>query len=164
MKRLKFKQKIKQLEKRKGGYYFLTVDAKTVDKLEKKRATRLICNIDKKVNFSCGLNHLGDGNYFIILATRHLKSLDKKLGDFVTFDITEDSNPLGVEIPEVLAAVITQDKGLKQIFDKLTDGKKRSLIFTITKIKDVDKQISKINSFLNEQKIRIKLKSEQKVE
>ena len=56
-----FEQPIKQLEKRKGGYYYLTITADIVGKYEKKRATRLQCIIDQKVSFSCGLNHLGDG-------------------------------------------------------------------------------------------------------
>jgi hypothetical protein len=164
MKRLKFRQKIQQLEKRKGGYYFLKIESTTVDKFEKRRATRLRCNVNEKLEFSCGLNHLGDGNFYIILATRYLKSLDKKLGDLVSFKIYEDPNPLGVEIPEVVTAIINQDSQLKEIYDSLSDGKKRSLVFTIDKIKDIDKQISKVTKFLNDQIVTGKSNSRRKIE
>lgn len=163
MKRLKFKQKIHQLEKRKGGYYFLKIDSKTVEKFEKRRATRLRCKVNGKLEFSCGLNHLGDGNFYIILATRFLKSLEKKPGELVSFEIYEDPNPLGVEIPEVVTAIINQDDQLKEIYDSLSDGKKRSLVFTIDKIKDIDKQINKVTKFLNEQKVGGKLNSRRKL-
>ncbi|MEM9884658.1 MAG: YdeI/OmpD-associated family protein [Bacteroidota bacterium] len=143
-----FKQKIKQLEKRKGGYYYLKIDAAIVNQLERKRATRLICIIDDKLSYQCGLNHLGDGNFYVILATAKLKSLGKQLGDEVHFQIKEDPNPLGVAIPEVLEALLEQDADAKSIFESLSDGKKRSLIFSIQKIKNIDLQVEKILAFL----------------
>lgn len=150
MPEFEFEQTIGQLEKRKGGYFFLQIDAKTVDLFEKKRKTRLVCEIDNLVKYSCGLNHLGDGNYFLIVATKYLKKLKKELGDRVYFKIYEDPNPLGVEIPEVLQALIEQDEEVKNAFEKYTDGKKRSLIYTIHKIKNIDLQVKKVYQFMNE--------------
>ena len=134
-------QIIHQLDKRRGGYYYITIPAEVVNSFENKRNTRFICSIDDKLTFSCGLNHLGDGNFFIILGTKNLVSIDKKLGDSITFEISEDPNPLGVEIPEVLEALLEQDEELKKIFEGLTMGKKRSVIYSISRIKDIDKQI-----------------------
>ena len=151
MPRFTFEQPLRQLEKNKGGYYYLQIDADIVDKYEKKRATRLKCVIDQKVTLSCGLNHLGDGNYFIIVATRHVKSLGKEHNDMVTFEIFEDPNPLGVAVPEVLQVLIDQDPGLKKIYDSFTDGKKRTLIYSIKGVKDIDKQVQKALAFFNEQ-------------
>ncbi|MEO0583922.1 MAG: DUF1905 domain-containing protein [Bacteroidota bacterium] len=154
MPKLQFEQQIGQLEKRKGGYFFLKIDAETVSQYEKGRATRLVCTLDEEVSFSCGLNHLGDGNFFIIVATRVLKKLKKTLGDSVSFTIEEDPNPLGVEIPEALQVLLAQDEWARGIFEKITDGKKRSLIYSIQKIKDVDKQIEKSMAFLRQQKVK----------
>ncbi|MFD2570316.1 YdeI/OmpD-associated family protein [Spirosoma soli] len=149
-----FEQPIRQLEKRQGGYYHLIIDADIVKQFEKQRATRLKCLIDQKVSFSCGLNHLGDGNFYIIVATQQLKKLGKQLGDTVVFDIFEDPNPLGVDIPEVLQVLLEQDDDARKTFDGLTDGKKRSLIYTINSVKDLDKQVSKALTFLNERKAK----------
>lgn len=146
-----FQQPLRQLEKRKGGYYYLQIDAEVVEQFNKKRATRLKCVIDQKVTYSCGLNHLGDGNFYLIIATRHLKTLDKQLGDLVSFKIYEDPNPLGVEIPEVLSVLLAEDPGLKAIYDTLTDGKKRTLIYTINRVKNVDLQVQKVLTFLEEE-------------
>ncbi|MEL6925343.1 MAG: DUF1905 domain-containing protein [Bacteroidota bacterium] len=143
-----FTQHIGQLEKRKGGYYYLTIDADTVNQFEKKRHTRLVCTIDHKVSYSCGLNHLGDGNFFIILSTARLKKLGKELGDEVHFSIKPDPNPLGVEVPEVLTVLLQQDEAAKGIYDQLTDGKKRSLIFQIKPVKNIDLQVEKALQFL----------------
>ncbi|MEM8906591.1 MAG: YdeI/OmpD-associated family protein [Bacteroidota bacterium] len=144
-------QLIKQLEKRKGGYFYLRIDAEVVNQFEKKRATRLICTIDDKVSYRCGLNHLGDGHFFIILASKYLQQLHKKFGDKIHYLIEVDPNPLGVEVPEVLTVLLQQDEAAKVQFDQLTDGKKRSLIHTINRVKNIDKQVQMILDFLQAQ-------------
>lgn len=142
-------QIIEQLEKRKGGYFYITIPANTINQFQNKRHTRFICKLDNKLNFQCGLNHLGDGNFFIILGSKNLKAINKQLGDKIYFELTEDPNPLGVDMPEILEAVLEQDQELKAIFEGLTLGKKRNVIHSINKNKDIDKQFQKINQIIN---------------
>jgi hypothetical protein len=149
-------QTIKQLEKRKGGYYYLKISAEIINQFTKKRATRMICTIDNKVSYRCGLNHLGDGNFYIIVAGKYLEKLNKELGEEVNFRIDEDPDQLGVEMPEVLTVFLEQDSDSKAIFGKLTDGKKRSLIYSFVKLKDIDKQIKIIIDFLAKEKQKMK--------
>ncbi|MGD1947273.1 MAG: DUF1905 domain-containing protein [Croceivirga sp.] len=155
MKSYQGEQTIKQLEKRKGGYYYLRLDADIINQFSRKRATRMICTIDEKVSYRCGLNHLGDGNYFVIVAAKYLDALEKKLGDQVHYQIEEDPDQLGVDMPEVLTVFLEQEPELRKVFNKLTDGKKRSLIYQIIKIKDIDMQIRSIRDFLSEQRQRM---------
>lgn len=147
-------QPIKQLEKRKGGYFYLTLDADTVHQMEHQKATRIICTIDNKVSFRCGLNHLGDGNFFIIVASKHLEKLGKNLGDTVEFRIDIDPDQLGVEMPDVLGIFLAQDLDSKAVFEQLTNGKKRSLIYSINKIRDIDTQVQRIIDFLQKEKLK----------
>lgn len=149
MKSYKYEQIIGQLEKRKGGYFFLTISAETVNQLENKRHTRLICKLENKLSFQCGLNHLGDRNFFIILSTTNLETVGKQLGDKINFELTIDPNPLGVEIPEVLESIIEQDEELKMKFQKLTLGKQRNVIHQMNKIKNIDLQIRKTIDLIN---------------
>ncbi|MGB6150933.1 MAG: YdeI/OmpD-associated family protein [Pricia sp.] len=144
-------QKIKQLEPIKGAYFYLKINAEIVEQFEKKRATRLICTLDDIVSCRCGLNHLGDGNFFIIVAKKWLVKLNKELGDEVHYKIEKDPDQLGVKMPEVLTTLLAQDSEAKAIFEKLTDGKKRSLIYSIQKVKDIDLSVRKILDFLEEQ-------------
>ncbi|TDO23644.1 YdeI/OmpD-associated family protein [Sediminibacterium goheungense] len=153
MKTYKDQQAIGQLEKRKGGYYYFMVTAATANALTHQHKTRLICTIDKTLTFQCGLNHLGDGNFFIIISTKKVKELKKKIGDKIDITLQEDPNPLGVEIPEVLTALLDQDEDLKKKYDQFTMGKKRSVIHAITRLKDMDKQISMALKIINGQLI-----------
>lgn len=134
-------QTIQQLEKNRGGYYYLKISSDLVDTMTDKRSTRLLCTLEGQLTFPCGLNHYGDGHFFIILSGKNLKTLGKELGDAVAFELREDPNPLGVEMPEVLEAVLEQEEELKTLFNSLSMGKKRSVIFSVSRIKDIDKQI-----------------------
>ncbi|MEM6840646.1 MAG: YdeI/OmpD-associated family protein [Bacteroidota bacterium] len=78
----------------------------------------------------------------------------KALGDPVTFKTFEDPNPLGVEMPEILQVLIEQDREAKTTFDRLTDGKKRSLIYSIKNVKDIDRQVQKVLAFLREKSVK----------
>ena len=150
MKKYKSEQIIGQLEKRKGGYFFLKIDAEIVNQFKNKRQTRFLCTLEKSLTFQCGLNHLGDGNFFIILSAKNLQTVNKKLGDKIHYELNEDPNPLGVEMPEVLETVLEQDETLKIIFEGLTFGKKRNVIHQINKIKDIDKQVQKTIKLIND--------------
>ena len=129
-------QEINQLEKRKGGYFYLKIDSDVINQFSRKRATRMICTIDNQVSYRCGLNHLGDGNFYVIVARKYLIKLNKELGDKVDFRIEEDPDQLGVDMPEVLTVFLEQEPESKKVFNQLTDGKKRSLIYGILKVKD----------------------------
>ncbi|WP_074407808.1 YdeI/OmpD-associated family protein [Aquimarina megaterium] len=75
------------------------------------------------------------------------KQNQKKLGVFPTdfFEVTlhEDTTKYGVEMPEEFDAVLQSDLEAFEIFESLTDGKKRSLIYYILKIKNSQSRIDK---------------------
>mgnify|MGYP002777120625 CR=1 FL=1 len=144
-----FKQPLQKLLAGKGGYYYVEIDAATVAKLPQKKATRLVCTLNKHLQLHCGLSHLGNGNFFIIIAGRHVKTLKVKQGDIISFTLKPDDNPLGIDMPEVVEALLEQDERLKEKFNTFTDGKKRSLLFLVSRIKDIDKQVAAAIDFIN---------------
>lgn len=150
MKSYSNKQIIGQLEPRKGAYFFLKINADVVNQFEHQRKTRLICHLDNQLEFQCGLNHLGDGNFFIIISKKNLKTIRKQLGDEVDFTIRQDPNPLGVDMPETLEILLEQDELIKERFDQLTLGKRRGIIHQIMRIKNIDLQISRATDLILE--------------
>lgn len=83
-------------------------------------------------------------------------SYHEQLGEEVNYRIDEDPDQLGVDIPEVLTVFLEQDADSKAIFNKLTDGKKRSLIYSFVKLKDIDKQVRNIIDFLAKERQKMK--------
>ncbi len=149
MKVMNGEQIVEQLEKRKGGYFILKVDSESVKQLRNQNKTRLICQLEHKISFQCGLNHYGDGNFFIIISSKNMNIIDKKSGDKIYYKIIEDPNPLGIDIPETVQILMEQDEILKEKFNELTDGRKRSILIQIKKIKGFDRQISKAIELIN---------------
>lgn len=150
-------QQIRQLEKRKGGYFYLEIPADVVNALENKKNTRVICHLNAEISYRCGFNHLGDGNYYLIVAGKILKQLAIAPNESVNYAIYLDPDQLGVEVPEVLAVFLEQDEEANNTYESLTNGKKRSLIYSIAKIKDIDKQVNTIISFLGSVKSNRKI-------
>jgi hypothetical protein len=137
------RQHVAQLEKRKGGYFYLRVEKALVDRLPQGRQTRLLCRLEDGRTIRCGLNPLGDGDFFIILSTANLAAIRKGLGDEFSYSLALDPDPLGVDMPEVLQALLEQDEELAARFEALTPGKKRGLIHQLSRIKNIDLQVSR---------------------
>lgn len=134
-------QIVAQLDSRQGGYCYLEIPASLINSLEKGRKSRFICTLNDSVKFQCGLSHLGNGNFFIILSKDRRKQANIEIGDRVSFHLRIDPNPLGVAIPEMLEVLLSQDNGLNAMWNELTDGKKRSVIYAVNRIKNVDLQV-----------------------
>ena len=149
MSRVHLTATISLLPPRQGGYHYLRVERHVPEQWPKKNKTRLQSTING-YTFPCGLNHLGDGDYFIILGKAKMKQTKTNLGDTVELSLVEAPNPLGVEEPEVLQVYLDQDPFAKKKYDQLTDAKKRSLIFSLQKTKNMDLHVQKIRTFLQE--------------
>ena len=152
MKKIALSAHIQLLDPRKGGYHYLFVDKAIVAQFSKQNKTRLRCTLNE-YTFPCGLNHLGDGHFFVILGKEKMKRSGTVLGEEIEFILEEDPT-LGVEEPEVLTVLLEQDPMAKEQYDQFTDGKKRSLIFSLQKTKNIDLQVQKILQFLEEQSFR----------
>lgn len=150
MKKVQLTAVIQRLDPRKGAYHYLFIPKEVVATLSKQHKTRLQCTIND-YRFPCGLNHLGDGNFFLIVGKEKCQKSGVEIGQEIEFTIEEDPNPLGVEEPEVLTALLNQDPNAKKAYHGLTDGKKRALIFQLQKVKNLDLQVKKILTFLKQQ-------------
>ncbi len=136
-------QKIEKLDPRRGGYHYILIEPSIVQTLTDESKPRLICTIDDHYEFQCGISHMGDGNFYIILAANRLKKIGKGMGDPVTFSLRIDPNPLGAEIPEVMQVLLEQDDDLLKRFHSLTDGKKRGMIHYVSSTKNIDLQVKR---------------------
>lgn len=144
----RFDTVMEMLDPIKGGYRCVFYDAKVVDRFPKGRKTRVILRIDDVLELQCGLQSNGDGRYFSMIGRGRLEGHTYELGQPISVVVYEDPNQLGVELPEVLVELIAQDEIIERVWNKLSDGRKRTLCHTLQRIKDVDKQVRKAMDFL----------------
>ncbi len=90
-----------------------------------------------------GALRLYQGDYLIRFSKRYQKELGVFPSDFFEFQLFENTTTYGVEIPEALQAVMDSDSIGFSYFKKLTDGRKRGLIYYIIRFKNKQKQVDK---------------------
>jgi len=96
----------------------------------------------QEVNFHAALQKF-HGNYYINFNKQNQKKIGLFPSDYFKIQLFEDHSKYGVEMPEELEAVLQSDPKAFGIFESLTDGKKRSLIYYILKIKKPQTRIDK---------------------
>lgn len=96
----------------------------------------------KEISFH-GKLHYYQGRFLISFGKRYQKELGVDRNDAFTIQLLENQSKYGVEMPEEFQAVFDSDPMAFEGFEKLTDGKKRSLIYYISRIKNSQTRIEK---------------------
>ncbi len=110
---------------------------------------------DKIIDFH-GALHLYQGIYMISFGKRYQKELGVFPTDFFELQLFENTTTYGVEVPEALQAVMDSDPQGFALFENLTDGKKRSLIYYISRFKTPQTQVDKSLLIFENLKLGIK--------
>ena len=97
---------------------------------------------DKTLLFHGKLRKYKD-QFIVSFGQRYQKEVGVQKDDIFTLQLFEDTTKYGVEIPEEFAAVLESDPEALEKFEMLTDGKKRSLIYFIIRIKNSQTRIDK---------------------
>lgn len=90
-----------------------------------------------------GAIHKYEGNYLISFGKRYQKELGVDKTDCFQLQLFENDTKYGVEMPEEFRAVLESDPEASEGFERLTDGKKRSLIYYIARFKSSQLKIDK---------------------
>ncbi len=124
------------------GYYHFPIDKATTEKYTSAQHKRVVCLINDQVTLHCALMPLGEGS-FIMVNKKVRKELGISTGDEVELHLKKDDSEYGMPMPESLEMVLVQDDQAFEYFKSLTPGKQRSLIYIVSKLKSIDKQITK---------------------
>ncbi|NND63849.1 MAG: YdeI/OmpD-associated family protein [Flavobacteriaceae bacterium] len=97
---------------------------------------------DRSIDFH-GKLHKNQGRIMISFGKRYQKELGVDASDFFHLQLFENKTKYGVEMPEEFEAVLESDPEAMEGFEKLTDGKKRSLIYYVLRFKSSQTRIDK---------------------
>lgn len=103
---------------------------------------RVVCYLGDEPPIHAALMPKGDG-YSIYVTKKLQQKLGVEEGGEITVSLEKDESQYGLPMPESLEAMILQDDEGRAYFERLTMGKQRSLIYIVSKVKSVDKQITK---------------------
>lgn len=83
------------------------------------------------------------GDYKMMFSKAKQKELDLAQGDTFKMQLFEDKTKYGVEMPEELEEVFLTDVEAFKIFETLTPGKQRSIIYGVLRFKSSQQKIDK---------------------
>nr|WP_299069246.1 YdeI/OmpD-associated family protein [uncultured Allomuricauda sp.] len=83
------------------------------------------------------------GSYFMMFSKNHQKALEIFPNDYFQLQFFEDTSKYGVEVPEEFSAVLYSDADAHRIFESFTAGKKRGIIYMISRYKNSQTRIDK---------------------
>lgn len=139
-KQLKLKTKLIK-SKTGSGWHFLIFDGKISDKLGfTDRFRRCLCSINGGKKFHCALMPDGDTLY-VIVNKKHRDALGIVAGDMVNVVLEKDESKYGLPMPEEFQAVLDQDADGDRLFHALGKGQQRSVLYLLSRPKDVDVRI-----------------------
>jgi bifunctional DNA-binding transcriptional regulator/antitoxin component of YhaV-PrlF toxin-antitoxin module len=130
------------------AYHFL-VPKQKVSSLIDKNNKRVVCTLNSVHTFQCALMPHGDGDYFINVNKSIRDKLDLKEGDKVSIELESDTSEFGLPMPEELSELLKMDDEGNAIFNQLTKGKQRTLLYLIAKPKNVDLRIRRALCVVN---------------
>lgn len=129
-------------------YYHFPIDKQTTQQLSSEDHKRVICVVNGAVCMNSALMPYGEGSYIMVNKAIREK-LGLKEGDEVTLELEKDTSEYGMPMPESLQVMLDQDELGSKHFHALTPGKQRSLIYIVSKVKSIDKQINKSLAILD---------------
>lgn len=133
--------------------FYLEIPASIVKKIGGIGKQRLMCEVNKQLEFQCGLVSLPEGKAYISINSKRMKELGVENGDTVTVILTEDKSEFGVDVPEELEELFKQDPEGKRRFDLLKPGMQRYILNFVNTVKSpqlrVDKAFMLINNLKN---------------
>jgi len=122
-----------------SGWHFLLVNKEIVAKFGfEGKFKRVICRINDGEGFQCALMPWGDLFYIIV---NQKKRVGLTAGDLVNVVLEKDESKYGLPMPEEFREVLDQDPEGDRLFHELSDGKQRSLLYLLSKPKDIDVRI-----------------------
>lgn len=120
-------------------YYFSVPSDVTISLVDGKNR-RVICKI-VDLEFQCALLPDGNNGFYILLNKGRRKKLRLIQGEVFRAELRKDSSELGMPMSDELSTVFEQREQAAAIFNELTPGKKRSLIYWSDNVKSSEIKI-----------------------
>ena len=140
LKQVKFKTEL-TISSTGSGWHFLIVEKEIVARFEfEDKFKRVVCSINGGEAFQCALLPWGK-LFYIIVNKKKRDEVGVVTGDIVDVVLVKDESKYGLPMPEEFEEVLNQDPEGDRLFHALGKGKQRSLLYLLSRSKDIDTRI-----------------------
>jgi hypothetical protein len=102
---------------------------------------RVVCTLNGVLEIQCAIMPAGEDTWFINLNKKVRDQLKLKEGSKVNVVLVKDESEFGMPFPDELREWLDQDPEGKTLFNQLTPGRQRNIIYVVNQIKDSDLRI-----------------------
>lgn len=149
-----------KIEKFSSGMHYFRVQTNS-NKIDFKSKERYICSLNSDIEFHCALMPKKEGGFYINIGKNKIKQLELSVGDLIDFELRKDTSKYQFMYPKELEEILNTDEDAKVIFESLTDGNKRGLIYLLNQVKSSEKKIER--GLMIAEKLKIGITSPRKV-
>jgi hypothetical protein len=135
-----FKTKV-TVEEIYPGTIGLTLNQTSSNILEKEKVKRVLLIFSKSVILHSSVRPLKNDTSFFFIGKKRIKELNFKVGETISVTIKPDDSEFQFEDSAELLEVLKTDKLAAKVFNKLTPGNKRSLLYLVNRFTSSDKRI-----------------------
>ena len=140
VKQVKFKTEL-TISSTGSGWHFLIIEKEIVAQFGfPDKFKRVVCSINGGGSFQCALLPWGE-LFYIIVNKKKRDEVGVVAGDIVNIVLVKDESKYGLPMPEEFREVLNQDHEGDELFHALTAGKQRSILYQLSKPKDIDLRI-----------------------
>lgn len=120
----------------------LPIDLDTA--LRAQNVERVVVTLNERLDWHAPLLSLGEdrGRYVVVSAERR-KALGLQDGETVRVHLREDTSTYGMPVPEEWTSMLEEEPALRPLFDALTPGQQRRLLYHVGKPKREATRIKK---------------------
>ena len=122
---------------------YLEIRKEIIGEMGIKIGDRLICEVNSKVSWQCGMVALGNGDAYVSINTKRMKQLKLQVGDQVNVTLSMDESEFGMDVPEELQELLAQDEEGNNRFRQLTISKQRYIIYYVSQVKSSQLRIDR---------------------
>jgi len=124
-----------------SGWHFLIISKEITAKFGfEGKFKRVVCSINGSESFQCALLPGGEG-FYINGKKKKREGTGIVGGDTVDVGLEKDESKYGLPMPEEFEEVLKQDPDGDRLFHGLTAGKQRSILYLLSRSKDIDTRI-----------------------
>ncbi len=131
------------IERTSASMHFIKVPEEIAEALLANNHRRVLCIYNSQLNIHASLTNKKGVGQVLHFSKKTLKALKVQAGETVDVQIQPDESPLQFAVPEEFSEVMATDPEAQAIFDQLTDGRKRSLIYLVSQAKRSDTRITR---------------------
>lgn len=145
-KKIKFVSKLQKFDSNLWGHHFPVPD-NIAEQFIDGGNRRVVCRVNSHIEMRCALMRFHD-TWCILLNKGNREKLGVDIDDKIEVELGKDRSEFGMEMPEELEVLLLQDEEGSEIFQKLTQGKQRTLIHIVSKVKNTNSRLNKVLAIL----------------